>query len=154
MYFVGNLVTEIYIFKKFSSICDGWRECFPNLFALDLSFFELHILCFSSSRFVKYSFWSAHNITFYAGCEFNGFNRISSIYSLNSKTTLHLIENKIKWRELFNQSDNIDNRFWIFLQDFWHTQSIEQAMVDKKWIFTITNICKNQYLSIRKNPII
>ena len=29
LYFVGNLVTEIYIFKKFSSICVWLERVFP-----------------------------------------------------------------------------------------------------------------------------
>ena len=34
----------------------GWREFFPTLFALDLSFFELHILGLSTSRFEQFTF--------------------------------------------------------------------------------------------------
>ena len=48
LYFVvGNLVTEIYIFKKFSSICVWLERVFPSRICLIL-LFQVLFLLFSS----------------------------------------------------------------------------------------------------------
>ena len=65
LYFVGNLLTEMYFFKKKFSSMYAWRiECLSSLFAfgfvsLRVAFPPPHFRPFDE----QYSFWSVHNFS-------------------------------------------------------------------------------------------